>query len=575
MKKTILLTAALAMAATGFAQEVVGTRLDAAHNLQLQAANMKMAKADANAKLNVRAKGPARAAADGVYYARPAGTFYTTWTNTGASYYRQYMVVPPLQDLTWTNMSANKASTSWEIAGNDISDYVVDHNAIISTYSNNGYVYTTPTITDGTIEYQVGESDEYYSTYGSRTLVNDMDYMCCFDDGTTVGNYAFGGLDNYNLFGSGNVTVQGTTYVSDGTVEIFPAPASPLYVDTIRVTSLGQQAEALPAGTTVYLGVYGVTQDEDGFDIADYNNVLGEFTCTAEDAVNFYGPIDYTSSGWGQRYYDFLFFTQKGEGTFGKQEAKPIVLNQKFAIAITGLSQTGVDVNIAACKECPEDSVMEGAAMLVTDGTNMYTYWRYGEGLTQRIAFHGVFDYIEPLDVAYTYDNDGNQTGEYKDFNVLTVPATGVEDGSQEGCGVVNKGMESLFYTEATVAFSWADEEGNENYNFIDTPDWLELAADADDGEYVNYGIIYVASCKALPAGTTGRAASVYLEGKGYTSKVPVIILQGDATIADAIENPVYVKATKSSRTYNINGQQVGKNFKGITIKDGKKTLVK
>ena len=575
MKKTILLTAALAMAATGFAQQVVGSRLDVAHNPQLQAANVKMAKSDANAKLNVRAKGPARAAADGVYYARPAGTFYTTWNNEGAAYPRQYMVVPPCQDLTWVNMSSDKASTSWSIAGTDISDYVVNNNAVISTYSYNGYVFTTPTISNGSVEYQVGESDEYYSTYGSRTLVNDLDYMCCFDDGTTVGNYGFGGLDNYNLFGSGNVTVQGTTYVSDGTVEIFPAPASPLYVDTIRVTSLGQQAEALPEGTTVYLGVYGVTQDEEGFDTPDYDNLLGEFTCTSEDATNFYGPIDYTSYGYGKRYYDFLFFTQKGTDAFGKAHAEPITLKDKFAVVITGLSQTGVDVNIAACQECPEDSVMEGAAMLVTDGTNMYTFWRYGEGLTQRIAFRGFMDYVEPTTVAYTYDEEYNVTGTYENFNVLTVPDEGVEDGTVEGCGVTNKGYADAYYTLAETCLPWEDEEGNANYDFIDTPEWFELVGYDNSKTYSMGGAIFVASAEALPTGTTGRAASVYLEGKGYTSTTPVIILQGDATIADAIQNPVYVKAKANGRSYNLNGQQVGKNFKGIVIKDGKKALVK
>ena len=79
----------------------------------------------------------------------------------------------------------------------------------------------------------------------------------------------------------------------------------------------------------------------------------------------------------------------------------------------------------------------------------------------------------------------------------------------------------------------------------------------------------------ALPSGVVKRVGVVYLQGKTGKSKNPIIVLQGSATIADGIENieADKAKAVNNGKIYNLSGQQVGKNYKGVVIKDGKKLI--
>ena len=56
----------------------------------------------------------------------------------------------------------------------------------------------------------------------------------------------------------------------------------------------------------------------------------------------------------------------------------------------------------------------------------------------------------------------------------------------------------------------------------------------------------------------------------------PVYVLQGDATVADAISS-VHVsdKTNTDNRIYNLAGQQVSKAYKGIVIENGHKHIQK
>ena len=76
----------------------------------------------------------------------------------------------------------------------------------------------------------------------------------------------------------------------------------------------------------------------------------------------------------------------------------------------------------------------------------------------------------------------------------------------------------------------------------------------------------------ALPEGVTGRQGEVKIKGKGV--ETTIYVLQGDATLD--VNNAVADKLVKKSgKMFNIAGQEVGKNFKGIVVKDGKKLLNK
>ncbi|MBR6141994.1 MAG: hypothetical protein IKQ37_09595 [Bacteroidaceae bacterium] len=122
-------------------------------------------------------------------------------------------------------------------------------------------------------------------------------------------------------------------------------------------------------------------------------------------------------------------------------------------------------------------------------------------------------------------------------------------------------------------------EDGEEVEEF---PEWLsfevaneDYTTDTDDDghEYFVNGIDYdlVVTAAALPAGVDYRTAKVVFYQTG--AKLTVTVTQG--VDPDGIHTVVAKTPIKNSRAFNLAGQPVGKNFKGIVVKDGKKMLVK
>ena len=78
-----------------------------------------------------------------------------------------------------------------------------------------------------------------------------------------------------------------------------------------------------------------------------------------------------------------------------------------------------------------------------------------------------------------------------------------------------------------------------------------------------------------MPNDITGRTATIWLKGKGLTASTPIILLQGNAALTgiNGIENNT--ATLDNGRVYNLAGQQVGSDYKGIVLKNGKKCLKK
>jgi len=135
----------------------------------------------------------------------------------------------------------------------------------------------------------------------------------------------------------------------------------------------------------------------------------------------------------------------------------------------------------------------------------------------------------------------------------------------------------AIFYTN----FYWYDADDFENYFALDMPEWITnvVAGDAVSDEYgalFRTGKVQVQfECEPLPAGVSGRSAVLWFEGKGYKSAKPVYVLQGDATLAEAQAAAINGVRTSAEQhmggAFSITGQKVGKGYKGLVIKDGKK----
>ena len=116
-------------------------------------------------------------------------------------------------------------------------------------------------------------------------------------------------------------------------------------------------------------------------------------------------------------------------------------------------------------------------------------------------------------------------------------------------------------------------------YYLDELPEWV-ISVNVDDSNYATeddrdcLNIVSV-TAEPLPAGVEGRQAVCHIVGRGFTSEAQIYINQG--TVETAIKG-VTVKDENSKfagATYNLAGQKVGADYKGIVIENGKKVVKK
>ena len=305
--------------------------------------------------------------------------------------------------------------------------------------------------------------------------------------------------------------------------------------------------------------------------------IIAELVATKSDLSEMLleDNTEYTTTG--KVFIYTLTFANKTTDAIGNVVNEPVVINEPCFIVVTGHEQEGINFGYRINQQPAEDAIVQGTyALAYEEGSDEnYSAW-YGAESVIEMSFYGGYDYCEVLASSELVDQAGNPTGEtVENINTLRV--------SEDGSTIENEGFAGLQgRVVLNSAFPWLDASTNdENYICEDLPEWITLSGESEYGNFSDGSQFYTGTtnisieCEALPAGETGRAATIYLEGKGYKSAYPIIVLQGDATMEDAIENVVTVNVNKSNSIYNVAGQKVGKNFKGIVVKDGKKMLVK
>jgi hypothetical protein len=192
------------------------------------------------------------------------------------------------------------------------------------------------------------------------------------------------------------------------------------------------------------------------------------------------------------------------------------------------------------------------------------------------MTYRGMSDYVYVLDEGY--DEAGTLI---PDLNVLQVSA----DGKTVTNDAMGEGVAMIY-----IAYPWVDDQDLGNY-YIELPEWIsdiefEEITTQSNGYEMRAGYGYASPvCDPLPAGVTGRYALLFVEGKGYTSEAPIIVLQGDASLEEAkAEAQQLMGIKKISKTYdnslksasfNLAGQKVNSDYKGLVIRNGKKIVVK
>ena len=244
------------------------------------------------------------------------------------------------------------------------------------------------------------------------------------------------------------------------------------------------------------------------------------------------------------------------------------------------MNQEGIDVGFRAHRLDPDD-VTHPCGCFGLDYDNedlLYQHW-YGNDMQLTCFLYGGFDYCEVLDNVTLLDEDGEPAGTLENINVLHVSADGTTVTNDNEAAQEQLQGNALLYT----SYPWIDElTGADNYEVEgELPEWIIGLAGIDladdEGDRTGMELVTV-ECEPLEAGQSGRAAMLMLHGKGYKSELPIFVLQGDATVEDAIQQsvePLVLAPEYMKGIYSLNGQRVDKNFKGIVVKNGKKMFQK
>jgi len=126
------------------------------------------------------------------------------------------------------------------------------------------------------------------------------------------------------------------------------------------------------------------------------------------------------------------------------------------------------------------------------------------------------------------------------------------------------------------TAQPWTEtvSHAEEYYFATELPEWI-TSLNVDESAYAEKGVNLVSvTCSPLPNDVKGRTATFYIQGRGVTSEVPIIVVQGDAN-PTAIANVKNDAVKANAAAFNLAGQRVNDSFKGMVIKDGKKFMNK
>ncbi|MBR4897459.1 MAG: hypothetical protein IKZ48_01550 [Prevotella sp.] len=555
-------------------------------------------KGDFNQPLIGAKKKTHKSKADGVYYTKPDCAMWAGESIEGSYYYASLLLLPPYGDLTFNNKSTDKAKTIWtwrdeSVDAEENGDFYFGSAGCYQTSGYNNFG-DAPVLSKKEITYSlenlndnwVNSSDDYiqqrnqYPDYFGCSMQRDsLADMVFFDATHAVTGGAWGISqpdDNTNyLFGNGSVKTENASYVIAGFSQIYPRPYN-LYLTSAHSTvyTMGQP---LSGDAVLTMSFYNV-EEVDGEEVIG-DKLLGRFYATATNQVNLGGPYNTKWVSTGSVYIYSLEFKNEHQDEIGSWVTEPVVLNEKFAMVITGFDQEGVDVNFLGSVPQDEEDFEGQTEILVwaDESKEKIGSFMYQSQIVIDVTFTGLFDYSEVL--ATGYDNEGT---EYTNLNVLQVSADGktvTEYGSE------NEGV-AIVYT----AYPWIDDQGIDNY-YYELPEWIsdmayeEAEPSVQSGiEFRNGRVFLQPLCDALPTGVEGRYAIVYIEGKGTTSEDPIIVLQGNAKLEDALNEinggSDYITTIASNMhpqntTFNLAGQKVGKNFKGMVVKNGKKLFVK
>lgn len=573
MKKVFTLFSAAMMAVAGVANAQ-----------QINKAEVKAQAVEAQAELCMEKRAervagsaialPQRAKADGVYYHRPAGTFFAQFTRYNeesgsttdgayATYYSPVLSVPSNTDLEFVNKSTDADNSLWGFNSQFFTreerpTYYSGNNHIGAYYANGTYYVPQVKVSD--VVYTCGEeadANQYIATDSITALCMEMcGRNVSVYSGFSGGVYGFGSTsDNYDF----NKDGVAEPILCDGLRLTCPKPAAPLSFDYIFIPAISH-TEFFKNGAKIDMTIYGLTENAEGKLVAD--TILFEASC---------GDGDFTNGVYSTSAMANLKFEQKITLPNGMVFSQPVTINQPYLVEITGFAHPDVDLGFRfTVRPEVEREIAPKIYEMYNDsvtgkylGDLSYNTNPYGLALN----FHGMYDVIQIADNYIASDSS-----EMKDINVLQFDATG----SMETCRAGNSRMN---YLQVYTQISWYDSEDSENYYIegLEDVEWIEEYL-ADASEYADYDVTLVSfKLQPLPAGVTGRGERFLIRSTAFDgpSDNYCYVLQGDYTKEQVDAQYTAIATVKADakaarRAYNLAGQEVNAEYKGLVIEEGK-----
>lgn len=499
------------------------------------------------------AKGINRAGSDlEALYNVPTGAF-CEGIEPGAGWYSVPVIYTPgLVEQSWLNYSSSSDESEiryeWYDGGGYI-DYETDEdgNGVASMF---GSVYT-PTLKamqgkTAESEYQLGQNGTAGTGYW---------YGGTSDEYVNLGNAIFGnGQGLYSGFSDLNLNTNtpgessGEPYFDGnivGFAEIFEAP-NDLYSAVSTILTLATEDNSNPAplgGKELKCVVYALTED------GEIGDVIAEATATDENVT--------TTGDW---LYSFEFTFTEDDPLFGKTEA-PIVINgTDILVTYQGFENIATTFYPPFCHG---------------DGFAGHGYMLLDNGDLSSVFYRG--SYISQIDLAATLTAHIPVMKASDSMpQVVNIPAEG-------GWGVtVSEGGQD-YNDYAINTLTPLDQ-----WDLVECPEWLAIDTDEEYESAENGIVLFFFGADACEE---PQAGNVVFECHG--KQLAITIAQGDvdaavidALIAEAetinangsaagIQHVTYTKKQFNNNTYNVVGQKVAKNAKGIVISNGKKYMNK
>ena len=494
------------------------------------------------------------------WYAMPEGSFFRGMTNDWMAYNRPVVSTPALQEQkflnsSYTNVEGTPVEYTWTLALSSKDSVLVQDENNDASIAVWGY-YDAPVLS--ATQGDLSDSHQLQS-YGQQTTTTGYwfagtDTIEALSNACSAMGFWSGFSDVEETFTSGTIFRDSLKVV--GFAETFEAPTDTVYATSIHVTGWLEN----------------ITDETDFTNLLGDNELVAELHLLGENGIN---PepfitafatsenIDLIVEPQGRGYSGITinFPFTKEDDLFGTVETGYVLPKEEFVVILKGFE------NLQEGNFCvPFSSAYDGGAYLVRgngyalleDGSlATIGYTRYPD--TPQINLHIMINAAIP--VAESYLNtpptiEFATTAEEGEETVMGVTGYDPDDGEPFG--------------DIYVLTGTAVDEENGAWQ-VDGPDWV-TGFSYDNSLFEDYNVVtFWLEAEPLPEGVEGRSGEVSFILYGKEVRFPVV--QGTVDGIEGIHADK--KNLQNSSVFNLNGQRVNANVKGLLIKNGKKFINK